>query len=354
MDINKPTRRTVLKTLGATGLAGLAGCSSSDGSDAGVKAAFVYNHEASGLGYTQAHDNGRQAVANEFDWLETEYTESVSGGDAERVIREYAQGDSDVVFATNFAFMDSMFNVASDFPDMKFEHCSGFRQRENMGRYFGRLYQARYLTGMAAGNLTESNTLGYVASIPIPEVIRQLNAFLLGAQSVNSDVTMKVRWLNTFQDPPAATDATNALVDEGADVINNHMSTAAPVSTAADNNAWAFTYTTSMSESGGDRYGGSALFNWAEFYRPTMQSVNDGSWTADNYWRGLESGVVSAELGDAVPDDVVSEIESTEIEIQEGNLDIWAGTEFEGEDDTFLFESMSSYVDGVEGEVPSN
>jgi len=157
-----------------------------------------------------------------------------------------------------------------------------------------------------------------LALIPIPQVIRQLNALFPGAQSVNSDVTMKVRWLSS-----------------------------------ADNDAWVFTYTTSMSESGGDRYG-SALFNWAEVYRPTLQSVNDGSWTADNYWRGLESGVVSTEIGDAVPDDVVSEIESTETEIYEGNLYIWAGTEFEGEDDTFLFESMSSYVDGVEGDVPSN
>lgn len=352
MDSNNTTRRTVLKTLGATGLAGLAGCSGGSGTEDGVTASFVYNHDVSGLGYTQAHDIGRQAAEDEFDWLNTQYSESVSGGDAERVIREYANGGSDIVFATNFAFMDPMFNVASEFPDTKFEHCSGFRQQENMGRYFGRLYQARYLTGMAAGNLTSTNSLGYVASIPIPEVIRQLNAFFLGAQAVNPDVTMDVRWLDTFQDVPEATEAANALADGGADVINNHMSTAAAVTAAADNDVWAFTYTTSMEESAGDRYGGSALFNWGEFYKPTLQSVNDGSWTADSYWRGLESGVVSAELGDAVPDDVVSEIESTESDIANGDLDIWAGTEFEGENDTFLFQEMSSYVEGIEGEVP--
>lgn len=349
------TRRDVLKALSVASVGGMAGCTGSGGDgDSGVTAAFVYNHEASGLGYTQAHDDARQAVEEEFDWLETQYTESVSGGDAERVLSEYANSGADVVFGTNFAFMDPMYNVAGEYPDTKFEHCSGFRTRENMGRYFGRLYQARYLTGMAAGRVTETNTLGYVASVPIAEVVRQLNAFFLGAQAVNPDVTMKVRWLNTFMDPPTATEATTALIDEGADVINNHMSTAAPVSAAADNDAWAFTYTTSMSESGGEYYGGSARFDWVEYYRPTLQSINDENWEADTYWKGLETDVVSAELGDEIPDDVVNEVESAESEIANGNRDIWAGTPFEGEDDEFLFQEMGSYVDGIEGEVPSN
>jgi basic membrane protein A len=354
MNSENLSRRNAIRALGAVGIGSIAGCSSSSSDSSGVRAAFVYNHEASGLGYTQAHDTGRQTVNDEFDWLETVYTESVSGGDASRVITEYARGDTDIVFATNFAFMDPMYNVASDFPETKFEHCSGFRSRDNMGRYFGRLYQARYLTGIAAGQLTESNTLGYVASIPIPEVIRQLNAFFLGAKSVNPDVTMKVRWLNTFMDPPTATEATNALVDEGADVINNHMSTAAPVTAAANNDAWSFTYTTSMSESGGNRYGGSAVFNWAEYYRPALQSINEGNWEADNYWEGLESGVVSAELGDAVPDSVVEEVASAEESIKSGEINVWADTEFKGKDDSFLFESMASYVDGIEGEVPNS
>jgi len=355
MNETTQTRRNVLKGLGAAGIAGLAGCSGGSGSDdSAVTASFVYNHEASGLGYTQAHDDARQTVESEFDWLETEYTESVSGSDAARVFREYAQGDSDIIFGTNFAFMDPMYEVSNEFPETTFEHCSGFQTRENLGRYFGRLYEPRYLTGMAAGHLTESNTLGYVASLPIAEVIRQLNAFFLGARAVNPDVTMEVRWLDTFMDPPTATEATDALVDAGADVINNHMSTAAPVTAAADNEVWAFTYTTSMSDSGGEYYGGSALFDWAEYYRPTVESVNDGEWTSDAYWGGLDSGVVASELGDNVPDDVVSEVESAESDIVNGNLDIWANTQFEGESDSFLFQKMSSYVDGIEGEVPEN
>lgn len=360
------TRRNVLKSAGVAGAIGLAGCSGSNGQDgdgttetessggSDVTAAWVYNHEASGLGYTQAHDNGRQEAESEFDWLTTKYTESVSGGDAARVIEQYARGDADIIFTTNFAFMDPTYAVASEFPDKRFEHCSGFRTQENMGRFFGRLYQARYLTGIAAGRLTDADTLGYVASIPIPEVIRQLNAFFLGAKSVNPEVTMKVRWLDTFMDPPTATETANALVDEGADVINNHMSTAAPVTAAADNEVWAFTYTTSMSEAGGEYYGGSALFDWGEYYKPALQSVHDSSWTADSYWEGLDVGVVSSELGDAVPDDVVSEVEDAESDISSGDLDVWSGSQFEGEDDAFLFGEMSSYVDGIEGEIPSN
>lgn len=355
MNDNTQTRRDVLKGLGTVSIAGLAGCSGGGSDDSsGVTASFVYNHEASGLGYTQAHDDARQTIEEEFDWLETEYTESVSGGDASRIVQEYAQAGSDVIFGTNFAFMDPMYEVSGEFPSTTFEHCSGFRTRENMGRYFGRLYEPRYLTGMAAGRLTETDTLGYVASIPIAEVIRQLNAFFLGARAVNPDVTMKVRWLNTFMDPPTATEATNALVDADADVINNHMSTAAPVSAAADNEAWAFTYTTSMSESGGNYYGGSAVFDWAEYYRPTVQAINNDEWTSDAYWEGLDSSVVASELGDAVPEDVVSEVESAESDLAGGNLDIWADTQFEGESDTFLFQDMTSYVEGIEGEVPGN
>ena len=355
MNDRTHTRRNVLGGLGTAGIVGIAGCSgSSNNNSSNITASFVYNHDASGLGYTQAHDDARQTVDEEFDWLETEYTESVSGGDASRVIEEYARGDSDIIFGTNFAFMDPMNNVAGDFPDTTFEHCSGFKTRQNMGRYFGRLYESRYLTGMAAGELTEEDTLGYVASVPIAEVIRQLNAFFLGARAVNPEVTMNVRWLDTFMDPPSATEATNALVDTGADVINNHMSTAAPVTAAADNEVWAFTYTTSMSESGGEHYGGSALFNWAEYYRPTLQAINNDEWTSDAYWEGLGSGIVASELGDSVPSDVVSEVESAESDIIDGNLDIWADTQFEAESDSFLFQEMASYVDGIEGSVPGN
>jgi len=351
------TRRSALKAAGTAGLVGLAGCSGggSSSSSEGVSAAFIYQAEVSDVGWDRAHEDARQAVTEEFDWLETEFSEAVATGDVQRVIEQYISSGTDVIFGTTFGYMDPIAEMAPDYPDTVFEHCSGFRTQENMGRYYGRLYQARYLCGVAAGLLTESNQMGYVAAFPIPELVRQINAFMLGARSVNPDVSMSVRWTNAWLDPPAVTQAVNALLDEGADVINNHQTSTAAVQTAADNEAYAFTYTTSMAEAGGDWYGSSALFNWEEFYRPTLQAVNEGNWESDAYWEGLDAGVVGVDdFGPNVPDDVVSEVESQQESIANGDTTVWAGSAFEGESDEFLFGEMSSYVEGIEGSVPES
>ena len=349
------SRRSALKLAGTAGLTSLAGCFGGESDSSGVSAAFIYQAEVSDVGWDRAHEDARQMVTEEFDWLETEFSEAVATGDVERVIEQYISNGTDVIFGTTFGYMDPMAEMAPDYPDTIFEHCSGFRTEENMGRYYGRLYQARYLCGVAAGLLTESNQMGYVAAFPIPELVRQINAFMLGARSVNPDVTMSVRWTNAWLDPPAVTQAVNALLNEGADVINNHQTSTAAVETAADNEAWAFTYTTSMAEAGGDYYGSSALFNWEEFYGPTLQAVNEGNWESDAYWEGLDAGVVGVdEFGPQVPDDVVSEVESQQESIINGDMTVWEGTEFEGESDEFLFGEMSSYVEGIEGEVPES
>jgi basic membrane protein A len=320
-----------------------------------VSAAFIYQAEVSDVGWDRAHEDARQAVTEEFDWLETEFSEAVATGDVERVIEQYIRNDTDIIFGTTFGYMDPMAEMAPDYPDTIFEHCSGFRTEENMGRYYGRLYQARYLCGVAAGLLTETNQMGYVAAFPIPELIRQLNAFMLGARSVNPDVSMSVRWTNEWVNPSGVTQAVNELTDNGADVINNQQTTTAAVETAASNEAWAFTYTTSMAEAGGDYYGSSAVFNWEEFYRPTLEAVNNGNWESDAYWQGLESGVVGLDdFGPQVPDNVVSEVETQQQEIIDGDRDVWEGTKFEGESDEFLFGEMGSYVEGIEGEVPES
>ena len=355
MSKRQLTRRSALKVAGAAGLASLAGCSGGGSSSSGVSAAFIYQAEVSDVGWDRAHEDARQAVTEEFDWLETEYSEAVDTGDVQRVMEQYISNDTDVIFGTTFGYMDPMAELAPDYEDTVFEHCSGFRTEENMGRYYGRLYQARYLCGVAAGLLTETNQMGYVAAFPIPELIRQLNAFFLGAQSVNPDVSMSVRWTNEWVNPSAVTQAVNELTDNGADVINMHQTTTAAVQTAAENEAWAFTYTTSMSEAGGDYYGSSAVFNWEEFYRPTLEAVNNGNWESDAYWEGLDSGVVGLDdFGPQVPDDVVSEVESQQEEIVNGDRNVWDGTQFEGESDEFLFGEMSSYVEGIEGSVPES
>jgi len=349
------SRRTALKAAGTTGLVGLAGCLGGGSDSEGISAAFLYESELSDVGWDRAHEDGRQAVTEEFDWLETDYSEAVETGDVKRVMEEYISSGTDVIFGTTFGFMDPMANLAPDYPDTIFEHCSGVKTEDNMGRYYGRLYQARYLCGVAAGLLTDTDQMGYVAAYPIPELVRQINAFMLGAQSVNSDVSMSVRWTNAWLDPPGATQAVEALTDGGADVINNHQTSTAAVKTAADNEAWAFTYTTSMSETAGDWYGSSAVFNWEEFYRPTLKAVNEGSWESDAYWEGLESSVVGVDdFGPEVPDSVVSEVESKKEEISSGERNVWEGTDFEDDSDEALFGDMSSYVDGIEGSVPES
>src|SRR6056297_1094877 len=183
------TRRSALKAAGAAGLVGLAGCSGGESSSDTVSAAFIYQAEVSDVGWDRAHEDARQAVTEEFDWLETEFSEAVATGDVQRVIEQYINNGTDIIFGTTFGYMDPMAEMAPDYPDTVFEHCSGFRTKENMGRYYGRLYQARYLCGVAAGLLTETNQLGYVAAFPIPELVRQINAFVRGARTVNPDVT---------------------------------------------------------------------------------------------------------------------------------------------------------------------
>jgi len=377
MSDERVSRRSTLKAAAAAGALGLAGCtggsdSGPDGSDGAdgsdseetdttttaeetVKAAFIYQAEVGDVGWDRAHEDARQAVTEEFDWLETQFSEAVKPGDVERVMEQYISSGTDVIFGTTFGYMDPMHSMAPEYPDTTFEHCSGFKTRENMGRYYARLYQARFLCGITAGLLTESNQLGYVAAFPIPELVRQINAFVRGARIVNPDVTADVRWTNAWLDPPAVTQAVNALTNDGADVINNQQTSTAAVSTAAENEAWAFTYTTSMAEAGGDWYANSSIFNWEEFYRPTLEAIQEGTWESDAYWKGLDAGVVGlGDWGPQVPDDVISEVESIQEELRNGDRTVWQDTQFEGESDSFLFGQMNSYVEGVNGEVPDS
>ncbi|MEF8980181.1 MAG: BMP family ABC transporter substrate-binding protein, partial [Haloarculaceae archaeon] len=330
---------------------------STDGEDGGmdtVRAAWVYNSEVGDLGWSWAHNEGRKATAEEFDWLETDFTEAVAPEDSERIFRQYANDDFDIVFGCTFGYQDPMVTVAEDFPDIYFEHNTGYATRENMGRYMGRIYQARYMAGVAAGMITESNTLGYVAAFPIAEVVRGINAFTLGAASVNDGISTKVRWTNTWFDPPTEQEAANSLIDEGADVMAQHQDSPAAVRAANEGDIWSTGYDAPMGEFGGDKYITSPIWNWEEFYIPTVESVREGAWEADAYWEGLNAGIVDlSEWGPNVPEDVKSEVTDIRSGIESGDIDVWAGSQFEGENDKFLFQDMSSYVEQVEGEVPS-
>jgi basic membrane protein A len=375
------SRRQVLGTLGATGVVALAGCSggdsadgdggSGDGTEGGstedtgtntatssggmesVTAHWVYISEVGDLGWSWAHNEGRLAADEEFDWLETDYTEAVMPGDSERVFEQLASGDTDLIFGTTFGYQDPMINVAEQYPDTVFEHATGYRTRENMGRYMGRIYEPRYLAGQATGMVTENDTIGYVAAFPIPEVVRSINAMALGARSVNPEATFKVRWVNAWFDPPTAREAANSLIDEGCDVIAQEQDSPAAVRAANEADVWASGYNAPMGEFGGEDYLISPVWNWEEVYIPTAQAVKDGTWESDFYWGGMETGLPDLdEWGPNVPQEVKDTVASSEQEILDGELDIWADTQFEGESEEFLFQEMDTFVPAVDGEVP--
>ncbi|MEF8851719.1 MAG: BMP family ABC transporter substrate-binding protein [Haloarculaceae archaeon] len=383
------SRRTTIKALGGlgtAGLAGLAGCSGSgdggggsDGVDGGdgdsgggstptegmdgtptssgmdsVSAAWVLITEPGDMGWSWAHDQGRKAVDEQYDWLETSVVSAVAPPDAERTVRELTNAGNDIVFTTSFEYQDPTFNVAENNPETVYEHCSGFRTRENMGRYFGRMAQARYLAGVAAGMATEADSLGYVAAFPISEVVRGINAFTLGARSVNSAVTTKVRWTNSWFDPQTEREAANALVDEGVDVMAQHQDSSAAVQAAAEADIWATGYDAPMGEFAGENYLTSPIWHWEVFYEPTVRAVREGTWESDFYYEGLDAGIVDIDdWGPEVPDDVKSEVEGVRGEIESGSLDIWADSTFADASTEDLFQNTGSYVEGVEGSVPS-
>ncbi|WP_137285688.1 BMP family ABC transporter substrate-binding protein [Halorussus salinisoli] len=357
MDMNS-TRRDAIKAIGTVGAVGLAGCTG--GNDAtqdqreSVRAAWIYISEVGDLGWSWAHDQGRKKVTEEYDWLESSYSEAVNPANSQRVIKQYTQEGYDIIFGTTFEYMDPMLQIAQQNPDTLYEHCSGYKTSENMGRYFGRMYQARYLAGVAAGLVTESNQLGYVAAFPIPEVVRGINAFTLGARSVNDQVTTKVRWTNTWFDPPKEKEAAQTLIDAGVDVMAQHQDSPAAVKAANSADIWATGYDAPMGEFGGDNYLTSPIWHWEVFYQPTLEAVRNRSWESDFYWEGLQSGIVDlSEWGPSVPEDVKNTVSEKRSAIEEGNLDVWADSKFADRDGTFLFQEMGSYVEGVEGEVPN-
>ena len=352
------SRRKAVASMGTAGLFGLAGCTGGSGGGGGdtVRAAWVYNSQLIDVGWTRAHEQGRQAAIDETgDWLETDYTEEVPVEDARQVMEQYVSSGYDIIFGCTFGYMDTMNELAEEYPDTLFEHCSGYLTRENLSRYYARLYQARFLNGVAAGHLTETNTIGYVASFPIAEVIRQINAFALGAAVSNPDVTLTVRYVQDWYAPSASGDAINALTDAGADVSNNSVSSTTPFEASAENEMWAFGYNTSWSDYGGDWYAGSALYNWGPYYTQTLQQVNDSNWEESSTWKGLEAGYVDVETSSNVPDDVASDVQTKRDELINGDRTVWQGSKFGGESDKFLFQDMGSYADGLfEGSVPES
>ena len=295
--------------------------------DAGaVKAAFIYVSPVGDAGWTLAHDKARQIV-DALPYVETAYTEAVpEGAEAERTINQYVRDGYNLIFTTSFGYMDPTINVAAKSPDVIFMHCSGYKTADNVGTYFGRMYQPRYLSGMVAAKMSQSNILGYVAAHPIPEVIRGLNAFALGAQSVNPDIKVHVVWTQTWYDPAKEREAAESLLDIGADVIAQHQDTPAPQQAAEKRGHYSVGYNSDMSSFAPKAHLTAPVWHWEVVYEKVVEQVHTGTWSSSQYWGGLADGVVGlAPYSDLVPQDVRDLVEAKKAEIVSGAWDVFTG-----------------------------
>ena len=317
--------------LGAALVAGLfvlASCESKAAAPAATanpRVAFVYIGPPGDGGYTYQHDQGRLAMEQALG-LTADTVENVpEGADAERVITDLAQ-NHDIVFTTSFGYMDPTLNVAAKFPNVKFLHCSGYKTAENMGTYFGKNFQASYLSGIAAGKMTKKNLLGYVGAFPIPEVINNINAFTLGAQSVNPKVKVAVVWSNTWFDPTTERQAAISLLDKGCDVLMAYQDSPATIQAAAERGALAGGNDSDMTKYAPKAYLTNPVWNWGPYYTKTVQAVKDGTWKSEQFLGDMADGTVSlAPLGESIPQDVKDLVAAAQDKIIKGELDVFAG-----------------------------
>ena len=291
-----------------------------------LKVGFIYVSPIGDAGWSYAHELGRQSL-EQMPGVTTAFVEAVQEGpDSERVMLNMARKGYDVIFATSFGYMDPMLKVAQKFPDTVFMHCSGFKQAANMGNYFGRIYQARYLSGMAAGAMSKSDIIGYVAAFPIPEVIRGINAFTLGARAINPQVEVRVVWTKTWYDPAMEKEAAKSLLDVGADVIAQHQDSPGPQEAAQEKGVYSVGYNSDMSAFAPQAHLTAAIWNWGPFYRETVAAVQAGTWKSASTWPGLKEGAVAlAPFGPMVPQDVQDKILSVKAAIEAGNFKVFSG-----------------------------
>ena len=331
-----------------------------------LKIAFAYVGPVGDGGWTFAHDNARKAIEAEFgDKIKTSFVENVpESADAERVIRDMASQGNKLIFGTTFGYMEPMLKVAADHKDIKFEHATGYKQAENMRTYDSRTYEGAYMAGVIAGKMTKNNTLGVVASIPIPEVVRNINSFTMGAQSVNPKIKTKVVWVNEWFNPPKETEAATSLINGGADVLFQNTDSPAVLKTAQDKGKRAFGWDSDMTAYGPKAHLASAIINWAPYYLSATRDALEGKWTGGGaVWWGVKEGAIDlVSIADDVPADTKARIDEVRKGLKEGSFAIWKGpiTDNTGKvvlnkdevaDDKFLG-GVNFFVKGVEGKVP--
>ncbi len=356
------SRRSIAK--GAVGIAAMLAMVGHAAAAGKIKVGFVYVGPIGDHGWTYQHNQGAEAVRKEFgDKVEVTVVENVpEGPDAERVITQLAQ-DHQLIFTTSFGFMNPTLKAAAAFPNVKFEHATGFKKADNMGLFNGRFYEGRHVVGLIAGKMTKSNTIGHIASFPIPEVVMGINATFLAARKVNPAVKMKVVWVNTWFDPGKEGDAAKALIDQGADVITQHTDSPAAIKVAAERKVWTVGQASDMAQFGPEVVLTSIVDNWAPHYITSVKSVLDGTWKSMDVWEGLKEGTVSiSALNAAIPADVQAMAMQARDDIIAGKLHPFTGPIKKQDGTEWLKEGqtapdgdmlgMNFYVEGIEAELP--
>jgi basic membrane protein A and related proteins len=329
-----------------------------------TKVCFVYVGSKTDGGYTQGHDIGRMALETALgDKVETQFLENVpEGPDAERAIERMARSGCKLIFTTSFGFMDPTLKIAAKFPDVKFEHATGYKTAPNVATYNSRFYEGRYINGQIAAKMSKSGVAGYIASFPIPEVVQGINAFELGARSVNPAFKLKVIWVNSWFDPGKEADAAKALVDQGVDIITQHTDTTAPMQVAEERGIHAFGQASDMSAAGPKAQLTAIVDTWGPYYIKRTQALLDGKWETTMSWDGLKDGILTMAPYTNMPDDVKAMAMATEAKIKSGELKPFTGPinkqdgtpwlkAGESADDGAL-SGLNFYVEGVDDKLP--
>ena len=329
-----------------------------------IKVGFIYVGPIGDHGWTYRHDIGRLDVEKHFgDKVETTYLESVKyGPDAERAIRAMAQDGADIIFATSFGYMEPMLKVAKEFPNVKFEHATGYKQSKNMASYGLRLYQARHVQGIIAGMMTKTNKICYVAAYPIPEVIREINTYYLGAKKMNPKVNIDIIWANTWYDPPKEADAASVMIAEGCDMVAQHTDSPAPLQTAEKNGVLGFGQASNQFKFAPKAQLTATIDNWSPYYIKKVQAVIDGNWKTGDYFGHMNEDVVQMAPFTNMPANVKAEAEKIKKAITDGKYFAFTGPIKDntgklqlkaGEiaDDKHL-NTMMYYVEGIDAKVP--
>jgi len=314
-----------------------------------IKAGFIYVGPRGDHGWTYMHDQARLQLEDRFgDKVETTFVGSVQEGpDGERIMRQMAMSGHDIIFATSFGYMEAMVKVSTEFPDVKFEHATGYKTTDNLSVYSSKFYEGRYIQGVIAAHMSETGKAGYIGSFPIPEVIRGINAFYRGATSVNPNFDMDIIWVNTWYDPGKEADAARVLVQQGSDIITQHTDSPAALQVAEQQNVLAFGQASDMITFAPSTQMTAILDIWGPYYIERVQALIDGTWETSDTWGGLDSGMVDMAPYTNMPDDVVQIAKQTQEDIRSGKLVIFP----EASVGDLL--GMTEYDEGIDAQSPN-